>query len=71
MLYAFDTVQKTPAVGILIRHFLAPQRDTNNVSVFAKPLFRQCRMLRGFTRTPEFITLNDSLPKSTTGRSSC
>jgi len=71
MLYAIDMLQKTTTVGIPNRHFLAPRLDTRNVSVFAKPWIRQCRLLRGFTRRHEFITLNNSLLKSTTGCSSC
>lgn len=69
MLYAIDTLQKTNMVVILIKRFVAPRRDTSKVSVTAKPWTRLCRMLRGFKRRPEFVTLNASLLKSTTGRS--
>jgi hypothetical protein len=66
MLYAIDTLQKTHTIVILNRRFVDPRGDTSNVSVFVKPWTRQCRLLGGFTQSPEFITLKASLLKSMT-----
>jgi hypothetical protein len=45
ILYAIDTLQKTPTVVILKESLVGPRRNTSNVSVFAKPWIRQCRLL--------------------------